>query len=594
MNVLQNIIFPHMTFHAPEEMYVRLSNEKVYASLNSKTLIFQNGGKVSFDTYFNSLSVQPWQKNCKIDDLKLYLQGEGEFLIRIGIHRIGYASYWLDEKVIALKNDQMEHIEVSDWQKLDSGMLFFTVQALGEGRLEKGFWATETRPQQDVKLGIVVTHFNRKQWVLPAVSRIHDELLTAPIFKGKVELIIVDNSQNITAEELTGKTYGITVIPNKNLGGSGGFTRGLLHLKDRQDFTHCLFMDDDASCEIDSIKRTYNILSYGKTERLAVAGALLREIEPFRLFEKGATFDGRCHPLKSGMDMRHVHDLLFAELNDITPDYGGWWFFAFKINEVKEYAFPFFVRGDDSRFCMQNQFAILTMNGIACWAEDFLFKHGPLPAYLDTRYHILYAILQNNQRLALNLSKNLIIGQLFSYNYASAQACRIAVEHVMQGPDFFLKNMDMAEVRQQIGSLLPSEKLTAIDRASLNIKYRFKTKKEERWHRWLRKITLNGFRLPEFALNRINRKNRTIFQHKSFQGNAREIFGYRKVIYEYEPTHTGYVAEMNKELFFREYGLMKKMLKDLSDKFDTLHQQYAKAVPDMTSEQFWRGVYKED
>ena len=51
---------------------------------------------------------------------------------------------------------------------------------------------------------------------------------------------------------------------------------------------------------------------------------------------------------------------------------------------------------------------------------------------------------------------------------------------------------------------------------------------------------------------------------------------------------------MNKELFFREYGLMKKMLKDLSDKFDTLHQQYAKAVPDMTSEQFWRGIYKED
>ena len=144
MNVLQNIIFPHMTFHAPEEMYVRLSNEKVYASLNSKTLIFQSGGKVSFDTYFNSLSVQPWQKNCKIDDLKLYLQGEGEFLIRIGIHRIGYASYWLDEKVIALKSGQMEHIEVSDWQKLNSGMLFFTVQALGEGRLEKGFWATET------------------------------------------------------------------------------------------------------------------------------------------------------------------------------------------------------------------------------------------------------------------------------------------------------------------------------------------------------------------------------------------------------------------------------------------------------------------
>jgi len=66
----------------------------------------------------------------------------------------------------------------------------------------------------------------------------------------------------------------------------------------------------------------------------------------------------------------------------------------------------------------------------------------------------------------------------------------------------------------------------------------------------LREITLNDFRPPELALNRINRKNHTIFQYKSFQGNAREIFGYRKVIYEYKPTHTSYVAEMNRELFF--------------------------------------------
>lgn len=594
MNILQNIIFPHMTFHAPEEMYARLANEKVYASLNAKSLIFENGGKAYFDTYFNGLSIQPWQKNCKIDDLQLYLQGEGEFLVRIGIHRIGHASYWLHEKVIKLSAGQTESIEVSDWQELESGMLYFAVQALSEGRLEKGFWATEAPVQNAVKLGIVVTHFNRKQWVLPAISRIHNELLSDPAFKGKIELIIVDNSKNITEEELAGKTDGITVIPNKNLGGSGGFTRGLLHLKDRQDFTHCLFMDDDASCEIDSIKRTYNMLSYGKVERLAVAGALLREIEPFRLFEKGATFDGSCHPLKSGMDMRHVHDLLYAELNDTKPDYGGWWFFAFKIDEVKEYAFPFFVRGDDIRFGLSNNFQIATINGISCWGEDFAMKSGPLPLYLDTRNHIVYAITQNNPKLAVRLVKFFITSQLYSYNYATAQACRIAVEHVMQGPGFFLENMDMAEVRKQIGSLTPSEKLQPIDRGHLNIKYRHKTKKEEYWHRWLRKITLNGFRLPDFVLDYLNRKNYTIFQHKSFHGGAREIFGYRKVIYEYEPNHTGYIAEMNKELFFKEYYLMKRTLKNLSDNFDSLHRQYTQAIADMTSEQFWRDVYKED
>lgn len=594
MNILQNIIFPHLAFRAPEEMYVRLANDKVYALFEDHSMVFSEGGRAYFDTYFNGFSIQPWQKNCQINDLSLHLGGEGSFLVRIGMHRIGHAPYWLHETILHLQEGKTESVQINEWNKLEAGMLYFSVQALGKGILNRGFWATETAPRQAVKLGIVVTHFNRKQWVLPAVSRIHQQLLTDPDYTDKVELVIVDNSQNITAEELAGKTEGITLIPNLNLGGSGGFTRGLLHLKDKQDFTHCLFMDDDASCEIDSIKRAYQMLSYGKKERLAVAGGLLREIEPYRLFEKGAVFDGVCKPLKSGMDMRHVHDLLFAELNDIAPDYGGWWFFGFRINEVKEYAFPFFVRGDDSRFSIQNQFNIVTANGIACWAEDFALKHGPLPAYLDTRYHLLAAVLQNNKKRAQKLLRNFSLGQLFSYNYASAQACRIAAEHLMQGPEFFVNNMDMAAVRQQIGALLPAEKLQPIERGSLNIKYRPKTNKETRWYKWLRKISLNGFRLPDFVLDHINRKKPVIFQHKSFQGNLREIFGYRKVLYEYEPNHTGYVAEMDKELFFKEYALMKQTLKKLDAEFDTLHKRYTRAIPEMTSEQFWRGIYRED
>ena len=589
MNILQNLLLPHLAFHAPEEMYARLHNEKAIALFSEKKIIFKEGGTASFDTFFNSVTIQAWKKNCQIDDLALSLQGKGEFVLRIGLHRIGYAHAWLSEQIITLSENSPTIIPVAEWANLKSGMLYFQLQALSSGELTQGCWITETAPQHNTKLGIVITHFNRKQWVLPAIKRIHSELLSDPLFKGKVELVVVDNSQNITTEELGNCTDGITVLPNQNLGGSGGFTRGLLHLKDCGGFTHCLFMDDDASCEIDGIKRAYNLLNYGKIDRLAIAGSLLREAEPFRLFEKAAQFDGFCKPLKSGMDMRQIIDLLFAELEDQAPDYGGWWFFAFPIQDVKKYAFPFFVRGDDSKFSLDNQFPICTMNGIACWAEDFALKAGPLPAYLDARYHLVYAINKNDRGLAKKLAHFFIINQLYSYNYASAKACRLAIEHVMQGPDFFAKNMDTKEIRQEIGSFAHTEKMQPINRAEFNVTYRSKFK-ESKLHRWIRSILLNGFLLPKKFLRN---KNTTLFQHKSFHGNTAEIYRFQRIIYEYEPDGLGYIAEYDKEKFFSEYNAMKQTIKQLNENFDKLHQQYTQAMPHLTSEAFWRDIYNQ-
>ena len=105
---------------------------------------------------------------------------------------------------------------------------------------------------------------------------------TTPRYQDNIGLTVIDNSQNISRDE----AQGITLIPNNNLGGSGGFTRGLLHLKDEGSFTHCLFMDDDASCEVESIRRCYHLLQFAVTERFAVSGVLMRELEPYR-FSRG-------------------------------------------------------------------------------------------------------------------------------------------------------------------------------------------------------------------------------------------------------------------------------------------------------------------
>jgi galactofuranosylgalactofuranosylrhamnosyl-N-acetylglucosaminyl-diphospho-decaprenol beta-1,5/1,6-galactofuranosyltransferase len=581
-NILQNIVIPNLEFGAPDEMYARFENDKVRTSFEERKLIFKDGGRVSFDTFFNSMTIGIWKKHTKLNDLYLILKGNGQFAIRLGLHRIGHAHKLLQAQTIVLKEGEQIAIQFENWAKIESGMLYFSIEAIGSADFNGGYFATTTEPKNVVKLGVVITHFNRKSYVLPAIERIKAELLEDPKYKEKIELVVVDNSQNITHEE----SQGITLIPNKNLGGAGGFTRGLLYLKDSGDFTHCLFMDDDASCEIESICRTYSLLSYEQTDRFAIAGSLLREIEPYRLFEKGACFDGVCRPLKSGLDMRHIGDLLFAELADKKPNYGGWWFFSFALMDVNEYAFPFFVRGDDSRFSIANNFELCTMNGIGCWGDDFALKAGPLTSYLDARYHILHAIaLFDKSRFStLKIALKLVIIQLFSYNYSSAKACRLAMQHVMMGPEFFINNLDTNVIRKEIATFSENEKLQPIDRENYNVVYAsFNNSIISTFIRW---ISLNGFLLPNFML-----RKGIVFQHKGFRGILREIYRYRQVFYEYEPLGIGYVAEYDRKKFFGELCIFSISAIKFLYNFNKLKNDYKNEIPKMTNEQFWRDAY---
>jgi hypothetical protein len=578
---LQQLVFPNLAFGTPEEMYVRAVNRQCIPQLNQKTLRFMESGVASFDTYFNALTVHTWKQHCTIDTLSLILSGEGTFILRFGLHRMGHASRWLHEQTIELESNTPLTTELKFWEELEAGLLYFSLTALTDGTLNSGGFYTTTHPINPVKLGIVITHFNRKPYVLPAIKRIQEELLADSDYEKKITLVVVDNSKNITKEE----TPGATVIPNKNLGGSGGFMRGLLHLKDHA-FTHCLFMDDDASCEVESIRRTFALFQFSKTPKMALAGSLLREVEPFRLFEKGAQFDGLCRPINSGLDMRIERDLVMAEINDKVPDYGGWWFFSFRISDINFYSFPFFIRGDDSLFSLTNQFSILTMNGITSWGDDFALKSTPLTTYLDARYHLLHSMthLHQNKIFCIKLLLIFSFTRLFSYNYASSKAINKAIEHVLEGPDFWIKNMDLSNIRKEINALEPSEKLHPVHRPEYNVEYA--GTQPERLRTLARWLTLNGFLLPSFLL-----KDKTLFQHKGFRGLFREVYRYKQVLYEYEPQGIGYIATHDKKEFFTTLFSLLKVLAKLASRFTQLRADYTNKMPEMMNENFWRQVY---
>jgi hypothetical protein len=345
-------------------------------------------------------------------------------------------------------------------------------------------------------------------------------------------------------------------------------------------------MDDDASCEIESIKRTYRLLQYSNISSFAIAGALFRKLEAFRQFENGARFDGLCRPIKSGLDMRDHITVVLNEIEEVV-DYGGWWFFAFALKDVKELPFPFFVRGDDIMFALRHKFKIVTMNGVCSWADDFGLKSGPISTYLDVRSHLIQGLLDNIRTTPFKLS--LITWRFFaasalSYNYASARAVILAVRDVLAGPAFFEQFPDAANTRREILGFADLEKVIPIDRASLAFAQP-RDLKETKLRFLFRWISLNGHLIPNFFL-----KSGVVFQPKSFHGSLRQIFGWKQVLYLYEPQSIGYIISQNKRLFF-ELLLNQVLISfKLFIRAKSLKRQYSEAHKHLTSTAFWNRV----
>lgn len=582
-HIVQSGIFPKLSLCSQIDLYFR-NNQFANLHINDSFFSLDKFGKVSTDTYFNSLSVGKWKRYTNVNDLIFSVKFKGKIKIIWRLDRLHFSHKLIEEMYLESDNVTETSFPLTFWKDLEDGMLSFDIEALDYSELYSFFYSTNSDILNPISLGVVITHFNRQQYVLPALDRLKSELLLDSYFKNKVSLNVVDNSQNLPEID------GVTIIPNENLGGSGGFTRGLMHLKESGSYTHCLFMDDDASCEVEGIKRTISFLEHALDHKTALAGAMLREAEMFRQFENGAKFDGVCKAVKPNLDLREVHSLLINEQEEHI-DYGGWWFFAFPLSEVKHYAFPYFVRGDDSGFSLVHDFKILTLNGISSWQEDFSLKNGPLPHYLDTRYHImhyLHNLVRGNAKDVIKTTARMCLKNLLSYQYETALASILAMEDVMKGKSFWEQNVSMSERRPEIQKIISAEKVIDIPyEVSSNVIW---GKPEEgRLARLFRWATLNGHILPKAFF-----KKGMVWQPKGFGGNLREVYRYNKVLYIHWPTQKGFILEHDKNKFFSYLIRYTKAAFNLYKNYDSLKKEYQSSYDELTSAEFWKKQFKQD
>ena len=584
--VLQALLWPEQGIVTEHALFYRLGGTCAFND-ESNDIHFEPGGQVSFDTAANLFNIGKWWRSTGIEDLRLHLRGAGRF--ELVVFQVLPERSWeqLAHRVVTLAPDC--EIDLSHFRRLRvAGLLYFTLTALEAGHLAGASWVSRQPPRRLPRIALSITTFRREAAVRRTVARFDDFMATSPLAR-HLHLIVVDNGQSAG---IAPRPH-VTPIANENLGGSGGFARGLTEAESRG-FTHCIFMDDDASINLGAVERVWAFLAYALDDATAVSGGLAMANHRWSIWENGATFDRRCRPQWLGTDMRDFGQITHMEIATTRHHpanfYGGWWFFAFPIAGLRYRPFPFFVRGDDVSFSIANGFDIVTLPGVICFQdEDFADKESLQTLYLDLRSHLVHHLalpgMDIGRKATIGIAFDFFMRSLLQCHYETLEALNLAVEDVMRGPAFFAANADMSARRATLSALRKTEGWKPLTAAPpperINLKLHGPGLKARFW-RFVLNLTLNGYFLPFFG-----RWGNSVTLRSGQRGDIGAHWGAARITYVSGDGTQTFTVQHSKGKALPQITRMVRNLLAFRRNYSRIRADWRKGYGELTTQGFW-------
>ena len=412
-------------------------------SAGSGRVLIRSGATVSFDTYFNGFFEFHWRLYTHLETLRLKLELQGEARLRVWRRTPLGPPTVLQDQLVSGTVEILLPAEPLHFRQY--GLVWFDLAAIRDPvTLIGAVWSTSDSQAVDVGLGIVICTFNRDPQlagVLAGIGRHEglDDRVTRVIVvnQGEPDLVL----RPTIAREASRLGPRLRLVEQINLGGAGGFGRGLIEALDDPTISHVCFLDDDVRLEPDSLLRMSAFFALAR-DMVCLGGHMLDAARPTTLYEAGAVVldTGGWQPLNGGLDLCAAATLNRL-LDSPSMHYNGWWMFGFPKSVIAEAGMPLpcFIRGDDVEFGLRlhrKGIFTLALPGVGVWHEPFYLKTGGWQVYYDTRNALICSALHTDfraDRIAGAALKRLL-NQLLTYRYSGAALMVRAIEDAMQGP----------------------------------------------------------------------------------------------------------------------------------------------------------------
>ena len=414
--------------------------------------------KVSGNTYFGRFPASYWQRWTDVSEVSVEAVVTGTGLLSMGASDVEG-----EPRVVAAEQvADAKQLKVALTGKLDKfydgGALWLDLETEGGQtlRVEQVRWTVEA-PEKIRPTAVTICTMNRADDCLKNLQALAADVSSLETLDA---IYVADQGTDLVesrdgfeqvAKDLADKLH---YIKQPNLGGAGGFTRGLFEVAGHTATEHAnvLFMDDDVLLEPDLVIRM-TAFSNRAANPIIVGGQMLNLFHPNQL-HVGAEY-ARLNTLEPGQPVEHslsTADLLGVDEDTLKPNrqerrldagYNGWWscLIPYEVVQATGYPLPFFFQWDDAEYSYRARahgFPTVTLPGAGVWHADFHMKDwDEWHRYFNLRNSIITAALHSD--FNLNLLCRVLTAQLVRYllgmQYGLSHTLIKAIEDFLEGPE---------------------------------------------------------------------------------------------------------------------------------------------------------------
>lgn len=395
------------------------------------------GGSVDLSTYFNLLPYGKLLRYTGCSGFALRIECEGSLRIELAHHRsVGNES--VSEAIETTDLDGPRTVHTIPFSCGPEGMVGFRISASEGGCVVYGAsFVADVPERRESKMELVICTYRKEDYARKTVGRVLDQLNSiGGSYAESLSITVIDNGNTL---ELPSDPR-LRIIPNRNLGGSGGYARGMMEV--REDTTHVVLMDDDAEMDPESLYRIWVFCSTMRPEfsEAFIGGAMLRTDKPTVIHESSG-FMGKTFSVSNDHDT-DVSELSGCLSSDTEKEanFNAWWLCAIPVSVIRRggLSMPFFFVYDDVEFGVRHpESSIISINGVAVWHPPFESKCGSSRHYYIARNHMIMHSLTGGAclRNALTILWS-AVRSTFCYRYLDADLTLRGFGDYLRGPDW--------------------------------------------------------------------------------------------------------------------------------------------------------------
>ena len=600
---IKQVLLPE-AIDTDELLYYRKDEELVETGKDG-SLVFHKGGAADFNTFFNSFSIGKWRKYTVLETVSLSLKLQGSFTVSLKHHVLSKGQVKtkiLEEQTILSAEPKVFTFDFGEGQ--DNGIYSFSVKSNAHGSiLWEGKYFEEVRMpvNMNVNIAVDICTFKREEYVERNMNVLKKTILEnpdSPLYR-HLYVLISDNAKTLDPEKIIGDSPYIQINPNRNVGGVGGFTRGIIEamkMQSSKDISHVLLMDDDAVIQPHSLEVNYVFLSLLKEEYkdYVMAGSIMRIDEPNVQYELGARWNrGNIVAQRHYLDMRKLKNLLLNEEEEEPAEYTGWWYTCYPLSTLDKnnLPLPLFIHRDDVEYGMRiGNGKFIFMNGLCVWHEAFENKmQGPLEYYDIRNLAIVNAIHHPDYgpREFKKIFTRWVINNIVRYRYNYVDMNFRAVEDFCRGMDWFIQQ-EAEPLHKEIAAMnykgqkreefygYKGVKESDFDWKVLSDPEQLAAVKKVK--KYFQILTLNGYFLPA-------KKDKVLVMPP--YNNMYKMYRVPEVIYTDANGNCILTKRSAKKMISCFIGLF-KMWRFIDKNYDAAKETYAKRYTELTSMNFWR------